>query len=610
LKRWLVKAGEVEEIVEHPLLDLFNNVNAFANEFDLLELMFLYLDLTGNCYWLLDRNMFGLPGQIWILQPQRIKIVPSRENFIEGFEYKVSAAEKVVYNPDEVIHFKYPHPDNLFYGLGPLEAAAVAADLSFGMNTYETSLMNNRAQPDMALVLPEDSGEPSEDEIKRTYRRWRQRFGGAKRAGKMVVLTGGAKLEQLSLSPKEMNFLHGRKASVNEIAAIFGVPLSKLRTEDVNKANAEVGETQYARDTIKPKLIKVEQKLNERLAPIYDENIFVAFDNPVPDDKKFELKRLETNLKTGLTTINEEREVEGRESVSWGEVPLLPATLVPVGGGVEGPPAKAKNVKAVKRSLPPLNHPTNFVNEPLVQVLERFFVEQRDEILAAFDNDIGKSVVLSARYSTKQNVDDFLAGWFDLSKWDGELIKRMEPFIRYTMFAGGERAIRSLVSDRPFDSISPRVMVALEKHRHGAIEYINGNKLKKLRKTISDGMAVGESPRELRNRIIEAYGLARYDAERIARTETIWAWNEGAVQGYIQSGIVKKKEWLSSADDRTCDWCPLMDGKVVDVEANFFSMGDNFNVDGSVLNFEYEDVGHPPLHPQCRCTIVPVIEEF
>jgi len=27
------------------------------------------------------------------------------------------------------------------------------------------------------------------------------------------------------------------------------------------------------------------------------------------------------------------------------------------------------------------------------------------------------------------------------------------------------------------------------------------------------------------------------------------------------------------------------------------------------MTFSYEDVGWPPLHPNCRCTILPVVEE-
>ena len=43
----------------------------------------------------------------------------------------------------------------------------------------------------------------------------------------------------------------------------------------------------------------------------------------------------------------------------------------------------------------------------------------------------------------------------------------------------------------------------------------------------------------------------------------------------------------------------------------FFDKGEIMeNAKGGKLNFEYEDVGHPPLHPMCRCTVIPVTEGF
>lgn len=76
----------------------------------------------------------------------------------------------------------------------------------------------------------------------------------------------------------------------------------------------------------------------------------------------------------------------------------------------------------------------------------------------------------------------------------------------------------------------------------------------------------------------------------IARTETSLAHNEGAVQSYIDSGVVEGKEWLIASD--ACDECLPYNGEVVGVNETF-------------SNGEYA----PPLHPNCRCTTIPVIDE-
>lgn len=608
------KAVEIEEVLTHPFLDLMTSVNKFTNQFDLLEGMFLDLELTGNAYWQLVFNELKMPQEIWSRMPQYVTIVPDREKFILRYDFSVNSVEKHPIEPEEMIHFKYVNPKNPFYGMGPLEGAIVAADLSVGMNTYEATLMENGARPDMALIMPLEAGEPGEAERKRMSKEWNQKFRGNRKAGKMTILTGGAELKQISLTPKEMSFLKGRKWSLAEIAAVFGVPLSKLTTEDVNRANAEAGDYSYMKDTILPKLRKVEQKLNEQLLPLYDDRLFVAFDNPVPEDKEFRIKEAESRLKTGQTTINEERRKDGMDDVEYGDIPIMPMTMVPLGSqvvtGTDPKPLKRK-LKG-KRTLPPLEHPTNFIDEKYVIELQKYFDRQAEEVLSEFDKDadVLKSVSIKLDAINKDRSADFVSAWFDHAKWKAELNELMQPFESRTLTSGGKVAL-GRITNREFDVLNPEVMKALEQHRIGAVEGITDTTQKSLRNSLAAGLAEGETVPDLRKRVSGVFELAsRYRAERIARTETIWAWNEGTLQGYKQSGIIEKKQWLSTEDNRTCDFCPTMDGKIVGIDVYYFDKGDTLKVPTGSLPFKFEPISHPPLHPNCRCTIVPVIEEF
>lgn len=76
-------------------------------------------------------------------------------------------------------------------------------------------------------------------------------------------------------------------------------------------------------------------------------------------------------------------------------------------------------------------------------------------------------------------------------------------------------------------------------------------------------------------------------AERIARTETAMADVQGSLIGWKESGVVAEKEWIV-AQDNECDECSALDGKTVP------------------LDEEFED-GDPPLHPNCRCDVLPVL---
>ena len=58
---------------------------------------------------------------------------------------------------------------------------------------------------------------------------------------------------------------------------------------------------------IAPRHRRFEEKVNEKIMPLYDEDIFMAFDDCVPEDGEFKLKERTEQVKSGITTANEER---------------------------------------------------------------------------------------------------------------------------------------------------------------------------------------------------------------------------------------------------------------------------------------------------------------
>jgi len=77
----------IEEVIEHPFLELIKNVNAFKNRNDLMFLSDVYQELTGNAYWYLPKDRYGLPAEIWMPPPQNTTIVPDSKEFIKGYLY-------------------------------------------------------------------------------------------------------------------------------------------------------------------------------------------------------------------------------------------------------------------------------------------------------------------------------------------------------------------------------------------------------------------------------------------------------------------------------------------------------------------------------------------
>ena len=108
-------------------------------------------------------------------------------------------------------------------------------------------------------------------------------------------------------------------------------------------------------------------------------------------------------------------------------------------------------------------------------------------------------------------------------------------------------------------------------------------------------------------------------ANLISRTGVSWAQNEGAQQRYVQDGVVTHKRWYATADERTCPYCSDMHDRIVGVSVPFLApnstvTGTTLDANGDEKTVEYTTTDsateHPPLHPMCRCTIIPEIENI
>lgn len=169
-------------------------------------------------------------------------------------------------------------------------------------------------------------------------------------------------------------------------------------------------------------------------------------------------------------------------------------------------------------------------------------------------------------------------------------------------------------------SFNPVTTAILNYYQHRATkiaEDINDETEKQLRAALTEGIAAGEASYDLAARIESVMGNAStMRADRIARTETSRAQNFGDIEAWKQSGVVSGKEWFTAEDEAVCPFCDDLDGKVVDLDDNFFDKGDVQDVtvddpetgDPKTVSqtLSYDDIPSAPLHVNCRCSQLPV----
>jgi len=145
---------------------------------------------------------------------------------------------------------------------------------------------------------------------------------------------------------------------------------------------------------------------------------------------------------------------------------------------------------------------------------------------------------------------------------------------------------------------------------------VNDETEKQLRAALTEGINAGESGYTLRSRVEAIFGFAiEQRADLIASTEVARAQSYADISAWGQSGVIEGKEWHTAEDEMVCPFCGPMDGRIIGIDENFFDKGDvqhetstNRNGDAKVstYNHSYDDVPGAPLHPRCRCVLLPV----
>ena len=88
-----------------------------------------------------------------------------------------------------------------------------------------------------------------------------------------------------------------------------------LKANDPNLASARAGFAQWRESTILPLLRMDEDVLNQVLLPLFgiEDDAVLAYDNPVPGDKAFDLQQRQAAVSGGWMTLNEARKEQGME---------------------------------------------------------------------------------------------------------------------------------------------------------------------------------------------------------------------------------------------------------------------------------------------------------
>ncbi len=276
-----------KEIIQHPLLSLLKQPTGWQPGVALFEALHSSRLLSGNVYLHAVGPVGEAPRELHMLRPDRVTIIAGKHALPQAYRYQIGQdAWDIPVDPitgaSRVLHLKLFHPMDDWYVLSPVEAAAYSIDQHNQASAWNQSLLQHGARPSGALIVKAGEGQTgtlTDEQYWRVKRQMEEEFSGSGNAGRPLLLEGGLEWKEMSMSPKDMDFISSKHASAREIALAFGVPPQLLGIPGDN-TYANLAEARLAlwEQTIMPALQHVADALNHWLVPMFGSGLELRYD--------------------------------------------------------------------------------------------------------------------------------------------------------------------------------------------------------------------------------------------------------------------------------------------------------------------------------------------
>lgn len=156
---------------------------------------------------------------------------------------------------------------------------------------------------------------------------------GVERWGKTVIVDEGASYTPFQLSPQDLQTIEARRYQIADVSRFFGVPLHLLNETDKTTSwgtGLSENTLAYLIFTLDADLSRIESELNYKLfagTPFYVE---FERDGLLSMDPTKTAQVMQSEISSGVLTINEARRKKNRPPVQGGDTPLINSTNVPL----------------------------------------------------------------------------------------------------------------------------------------------------------------------------------------------------------------------------------------------------------------------------------------
>lgn len=255
--------GGTEVAHEHPLHRLLAlQPNPLMTSFEFRELLAVHLETWGNFFAAIETSRGGRITALWPLLPNQVTVYLAPDRRQIWYHWVPSQGEPTWFRADELLHVR-GMSSNGYIGQSPIGVAREALGLTMAAEEMAAAFFGNDATPGGVLEHPAKLGDKAYERLKS---QWKERHGGPRNKGRFAVFEEGMQWKSIGMPLKDAQFIEHRKFQITEIARIFDLPPHKLK--DLEKAtfsNIEQQDTDFLVDSMGPRFVRIEQRLNTEL---------------------------------------------------------------------------------------------------------------------------------------------------------------------------------------------------------------------------------------------------------------------------------------------------------------------------------------------------------
>lgn len=326
----------------------------------------------GNGYAEIERDGYGRPVWLWRLAPSRVEPIRSGRQLL--YEVDNGTGEQPSYlRPENVFHLKGLGPDGLV-GYSVIDMARRTISLGQDQEAFGSSFFKRGPMPGGILEMPGNVKKSERDATQHTFQ---EAYGGSKKAGRVVVVSGGMKFTPLTLPNSDAQWIEGRRFSAEDICRFFGVPPHKAfdLTRSTNN-NIEHQSIEWVQDCLLSWARRLESEADIKLFGRVNRGrkyTRINLATLLRGDSQTQTDTVTKQVTSGLRTVNEGREFFDLNPVEGGDTPLIQGAMIPLDQVIDppGPPAPVVPPKEPEEDEPA--DPPEDRARPFIELLKAAF---------------------------------------------------------------------------------------------------------------------------------------------------------------------------------------------------------------------------------------------